>query len=99
MGGIICRVLNFRIICNYYLSSCGTEIPPFSLCPEDCSAVKMKCPVAWETAKLGYNFISCDDTSALLFPLPNCCTGLGIQDEIQVEDGAFCMLCDCINLA
>ena len=98
-GGISCRDLIYRIICNYYLSPCGTEIPPSSICPEDCFAVQMECPVAWKIAKLGFKeFISCDDTSALLFPLPNCCTGLGIQDEIQIEEGAFCVLCDCINL-
>ena len=97
-GGIICRDLIYRIICNYYLSPCGTKIPPYSICPEYCSAVQMKCPVAWEAAKLGlkgYNFISCDDPSAFLFPLPNCCTGLEIQGKIPVEECAFCMLCDC----
>ena len=95
-GGISCRDLIYRIICNYYLSPCGTEIPPSSICPEDCSAVQMECPVAWKIAKLGFKeFINCDDTSALLFPLPNCCKGLGIQDEIQIEEGAFCVLCDC----
>ena len=80
--GIICRDNIYRIICNYYLSPCGTEIPPSSICPEDCSTVQMNCPLAWEAAELGlkeYNFIDCNDTSSFLFPLPNCCTGVGIQ--------------------
>ena len=49
----ICRDNIYRIICNYYLSPCGTEIPPSSICPEDCSAVQTECPHAWEAAQLG----------------------------------------------
>lgn len=71
-----CRDKLYQIICNYYLSPCGTESSPYSICHEDCSAVEMECPEAWEIAKLGlkeYQFINCNDTSALLFPLPSCC--------------------------
>ena len=90
-GGIMCRDKIYRIICKYYLSPCGTvsaQLSPSSICPEDCSAVQMECPAAWEAAQLGlkdYNYISCDDTSAFLFPLPNCCTGIGLQDMMPDE--------------
>ena len=79
---VTCHDLIYRIICKYYLSPCGTvssQLPPSSVCPEDCSVVEAECPVAWAAAKSGlkeYNFISCDDTSAFLFPLPSCCTGI-----------------------
>ena len=51
--GISCRDQIYQIICKYYLSPCGTvssQILPSSICPEDCYAVKMKCPAAWEAA-------------------------------------------------
>ena len=45
--------------------------------------VETTCSTAWMALQLGlvdYEFISCNDTSAFLFPLPNCCTGVGIQE-------------------
>jgi hypothetical protein len=74
-----------RVICNYYLMPCGTEsvkLPPYSLCSEECSTVERDCPIAWRTAKHAlenYNFISCDKTSNFIFPLPSCCTSMGIE--------------------
>lgn len=91
-NGHLCRDQLYRIICNYYLSPCGTEsfqLPPYSICPVDCSTVQMKCAVAWEAAQLGlrqYRFISCADTSAFLFPLPSCCTGVGLQISLTKGD-------------
>ena len=107
--GIICRDKIYRIICNYYLSPCGTEILPSSICPEDCSAVQTECPAAWEAAQLGlkeYNFISCDDISAFLFPLPICCTRVGLRDTMP-EKGIYSghvvvtqiVLCNAFNRA
>ena len=93
-GGNFCLDHLHRIICNYYLSPCGAEIPPYSICPQECSAVQMECPVSWESAKLGlkdYYFISCDETSAFLFPLPNCCTGVGIN-VIKPEEGIWIIM-------
>ena len=86
-GGNICRDKIYRIICKYYLSPCGiasSQLPPYSICPEDCSAVQTECPAAWEAAQIGlkdYHFISCEDTSAFLFPLPSCCTGIGLREK------------------
>ena len=91
--GIICRDRMYKIICNYYLSPCrnvSSQLLPYSICPEDCSAVKTECPAAWEAAQLGlkdYDFIHCDDTSAFLFPLPNCCTEVHMQNTMS-EEGA-----------
>ena len=69
------------LICKYYLSPCGTElhqIPPHSICTDDCYAVQRDCPTAWEAIQQGFEkFINCSNTSALLFPVPNCCTGVG----------------------
>ena len=82
-----CREMMFQLICHYYLIPCGSEgseLPPSSICREECSMVESTCPSAWQALRLGledYKFISCDDTSALLFPLPNCCTGVGIQEK------------------
>ena len=72
------------LICKYYLSPCGTEssqILPRSICSEDCYAVQRDCPTAWDAVQQGFdNFINCNDTSALFFPLPNCCTGVGSRN-------------------
>ena len=86
-----CRELVFQLICHYYLIPCGSEgseLPPSSICREECSMVESTCPSAWEALRLGledYKFINCDDTSALLYPLPNCCTGVGIQELVVVQ--------------
>ena len=74
-----------RVICNYYLIPCGTEslqVPPYSICSEDCFAVERHCPGTWRTVKHSlenYNFISCQNTSNFIFPLPSCCTSVGIE--------------------
>ena len=76
-----CHKLINKTVCNYYLMPCGSEdheFPPSSICHEECFAVQSACPVPWETMRLGLS-IDCSDTSALLFPLPNCCTGVGIS--------------------
>ena len=44
--------------------------------------VQKSCHTTWLAAKLALidpPFINCDDTSHLIFPLPNCCTGAGIK--------------------
>jgi c-mer proto-oncogene tyrosine kinase/anaplastic lymphoma kinase/receptor tyrosine kinase len=74
----------FRVMCRYYLPPCGNfthPLPPSSICQEECAQVQSKCQETWQTARVlltPYPFINCDDTSELLFPLPNCCTGAGI---------------------
>ena len=81
----MCRDLVYQIICKFYLSPCGAvsaQLPPSSICPEDCSAVQKECPAAWDATQYGlkeYNFINCNNTSAFLFPLPSCCTGVDLQ--------------------
>ena len=91
-----CRELVFQLICNYYLIPCGSEgseLPPSSICREECSMVESTCPSAWDTLKLGlkdYKFISCEDTSALLFPLPHCCTGVGIEQPAAEQGILHC---------
>ena len=81
-----CIDLVLKIACHYYLPSCGTLTdyhPPNSVCEEECEYVKSECSQIWYTALLAFeiplSFISCDDTSKLLYPLPNCCTGAGIE--------------------
>ena len=76
----------FRVMCRYYLPPCGNfelthTLPPSSICQKECSQVQTECHETWQTAAVlltPYPFINCDDTSRLLFPLPNCCTGAGI---------------------
>ena len=74
-----------KLICNYFLSPCraiSSQLAPHSICAEDCSAVQRDCPNGWQAAQQGfekYQFINCSDTSALLFPLPSCCTGVGLK--------------------
>ena len=83
-----CREQVYKIVCNYYFIPCGSdgsELPPSSICPEECSMIESTCPVEWDALKLSlrdHAFIDCNDTSALLFPLPNCCTGVGIQAPV-----------------
>ena len=80
-----CRDHILQIICNYYLSPCGTnssQVPPYSICPDDCSAVENECPVEWNAVQQGlkeYQFINCTYTSTLLFPLKSCCKRVDIQ--------------------
>lgn len=78
-GSSNCHYQIAEVICNYFLSPCGTEssrVPPHSICPEYCSAVQMECP-EWEAVQLGLNqLISCNDTSAFLSPLISCCVDL-----------------------
>ena len=75
-----------RAICHYYLPPCGNithTSPPSSLCHEECVHIQSNCHTAWQAAAISfinsYNFINCDSTSRLLFPLPICCTGAGIE--------------------
>ena len=83
-----CRKQVYQIICNYYLSPCGSEgseLSPSSICPEECAVVENACPLEWDAMKVcfkDYGFIDCNDTSAVLFPLPNCCTGVGVQEPV-----------------
>ena len=80
-----CRDRILQIICNYYLNPCGTnssQVPPYSICPEDCSAVENECPVEWTSVQhelKEYQFIDCTYTSTLLFPLKSCCKSVDIQ--------------------
>ena len=74
----------FRVMCHYYLPSCGNIShihPPTSICQEECFQVHSQCQETWQAARVlltPLSFINCNDTSQLLFPLPNCCTGAGI---------------------
>ena len=80
-------------MCRYYLPPCGNfelthTLPPSSICQEECSQVQSECHETWQTAAVlltPYPFINCDDTSRLLFPLPNCCTGAGITSGTGEE--------------
>ena len=74
----------YRVMCRFYFPPCGNfthSLPPSSICQRECSQVQLKCLETWQFAAAvlaPYPFINCDDTSQLLFPLPNCCTGAGI---------------------
>ena len=85
-----CQEQVYKIICNFYLIPCNndTEVFPTSICSEECSIVEQACPSVWEALTLGlrdYKFINCNDTSSNLFPLPNCCTGVGIQEPVTAK--------------
>ena len=90
-----CRKQVYAIVCNYFLIPCGNENvqhPPTSICSEECSIVEQACPSSWEVLTLGfreYRFINCSDTSSNLFPLPSCCTGVGIQDTLEGRGNDF----------
>ena len=81
-----CVEMVLHIACHYYLPPCGNSIQyltPSSLCQEECEYIKSACPSTWHIASLAFDFplsfISCNDTSRLLHPLPNCCGGAGIE--------------------
>lgn len=81
----------FTIICHYYLPPCGTvtnSLPPSSICQEECSQVQSSCQETWDFAKSIFGsdpFIDCEDTGDLLSPVPNCCTGAGIEMSTKGE--------------
>jgi hypothetical protein len=74
----------YRIICNYYLSPCGSALSPSaprSICPDECSFVQNECFQDWITLEVmlrDHDFVHCEDTKALLFPLPSCCEEVGL---------------------
>lgn len=74
-----------RVLCNYYLIPCSNEsleLPPTSICPEECSVVQEICFSSWRALELGlndYSFINCSDTTRLISPLSSCCTAVGIE--------------------
>ena len=84
-----CRHHILQIICNYYLSPCGTEshqVSPYSICSEDCNAVQNKCSVEWKAVQQKLKedqFINCTYTSTLLFPLKSCCKRVGLQFQLS----------------
>lgn len=84
-----CVLQVFRIMCYYFLPPCGNKtkiIQPSSVCQEECSQVQSSCQDTWHLIKLRFNsnpFISCEDTSELLYPLPHCCTGAGIVIDLD----------------
>ena len=86
-----------ELICKYYLSPCGTETvqyPPYSICHDDCLAVQIDCPDEWKTAHNGldeHNFINCNYTSAIIFPLPSCCVEQNDQVQYYGIDQKLCM--------
>ena len=83
-----CMRLILRLICAYYFPPCGNAThphPPSSICHEECVFVQERCPATWQAAALAMKnlepFLSCKRPSQLLHPLPNCCTGAGIQSH------------------
>ena len=87
-----------RVLCHYFLPPCGkitNTIPPFSLCQEECAYVQSTCRATWQAATLAFNteqIINCSDTSNLLLPLPNCCTGAGIELPTSSTYGRLVLL-------
>ena len=82
----VCVDLMFRISCQFYFPPCGNSFhqqAPLPVCKEECQLIQSVCPDTWKTFALAFSgplsFISCNDTSEVLFPPPNCCTGAGIQ--------------------
>ena len=86
-----CVDLVFSVVCYYYLPTCGNfthPLPPSSLCQEECLHVQNNCPATWQAAKIAFTdppFIDCGDTTELLFPLPNCCTGANILSKTSSD--------------
>ena len=84
----------YRIICNYYLSPCGSALSPSaprSICPDECSFVQNECFQDWITLEVmlrDHDFVHCEDTKALLFPLPSCCKEVGLVN-ISSKNGMF----------
>ena len=88
-----CHDQIYSIMCNYYFIPCGNltnTLPPSSICPEECSLIEESCPLIWEVVKLAMDselpFIDCTDTGLPLVPLPHCCTGAGITQQLSETD-------------
>ena len=90
-GNCVKQVL--RVLCHFYLPPCGNAThptPPSSICQRECQMVQEKCEKTWEAVLLAFAgvtpVINCNDTSSLLFPVPHCCTGAGLEKG-GCEDG------------
>ena len=102
-----CVNLMFRIACQYYFPPCGNSIQqeaPVPLCKEECQLVQSVCPDTWKTTALAFShsipFISCNDTSELLFPPRNCCTAAGIElPQSSSESLTLCQISPSLNSA
>ena len=95
LGELECRDHLYQIICHYYLSPCGFETPPTSISPNDCNMIQELCLREWnvlEQRLSDYDFIRCDDTKALLFPLPSCCTEIGQLIDILTTNGSLLII-------
>ena len=88
--GATCAKQVYRVICNFYFPTCGNSthlVPPSSVCQEECEMVQKECQPTWDAALFALrdipSIIDCNDTSKMLFPLPNCCRGLGKQSFLH----------------
>ncbi|CAI8033836.1 Hepatocyte growth factor receptor, partial [Geodia barretti] len=80
-----CMKQVLRALCHFYLPPCGNSThlaPPSSICQEQCQMVQETCHTTWSTLLSAFDsvdlVIECNDTSALLFPVPHCCTDAGL---------------------
>ena len=70
----------YRILCHFYLPTCGNAThpaSPSSICQEDCYRVQTHCLKTWSDVASAINntlpFPNCNDTSAILYPIQHCC--------------------------
>ena len=80
-----CVNLVYRLLCQFYLPSCGNSthpVRPSSICQKECDMVRKECSDTWDVVMLAFKSVSptvdCTDTSNLLFPVAHCCTGAGL---------------------
>ena len=86
-----CMKQVLRALCHFYLPPCGNfthPAPPSSICQEQCQTVQETCHTTWSTLLSTFDsvdlVIECNDTSALLFPVPHCCTDAGLGRSVHL---------------
>ena len=89
-----------RLLCHYYLPPCGNVThfhPPTAVCPDQCRAIPKLCPEEWAAVELRFNennalliteglqLIDCEFPGKHLFPLPHCCSDLGLNTSEIIQ--------------
>jgi hypothetical protein len=96
-----CSELARRVICHFYFPPSGNIThfqPPVTVCPEQCRLIEQLCPEAWASvvkkfednsaiiSSSGLQFIECDFPGRHLSPLPHCCSDLGLNASLLLNN-------------
>ncbi|CAI8036667.1 Scavenger receptor cysteine-rich domain superfamily protein [Geodia barretti] len=96
-----CYEIARRVLCRYYFPPSGNVThfhPPVSVCPEQCRLIEQLCPEEWASvvkrfqdndaiiSGQGLQLIECDFPGRHLSPLPHCCSDLGLNTSLLLNN-------------